>query len=80
MPAKKPRNTLQGPESYESHFDFAALFEFSTVINSSIEPNFIFSHILLTIMGKILATRGMVLLTKPDWPAEPSRASPGSSP
>ncbi len=65
MPPKKPRSVLQGSESYESHFDFAALFEFSTVINSSIAPQFIFSHILLTIMGKILATRGMVLLTNP---------------
>jgi phosphoserine phosphatase RsbU/P len=66
MPSKQPRSALQGSESYESHFDFAALFEFSTVINSSIEPGFVFSHILLTIMGKILATRGMVLLTNPD--------------
>ncbi len=51
-------------ESYESRFESAALFEFSTVINSSLELPFILSHILLTIMGKILATRGMVMLTR----------------
>src|SRR5512140_2877547 len=66
MPPKKPRSVVQGTDSYESHFDYAALFEFSTVINSSVEPDFIFSHILLTIMGKILATRGMVLLAHPE--------------
>jgi sigma-B regulation protein RsbU (phosphoserine phosphatase) len=65
MSPRKPRNAAQKSNSYESHFDYAALFEFSTVINSSIEPHFIFSHILLTIMGKILATRGMVLLLNP---------------
>jgi sigma-B regulation protein RsbU (phosphoserine phosphatase) len=49
-------------ESSESRFENAALFEFSTVINSSLELPFILSHILLTIMGKILSTRGMVVL------------------
>ena len=49
-------------ESSESRFENAALFEFSTVINSSLELAFILSHILLTIMGKILSTRGMVAL------------------
>ena len=48
--------------SYESHFEHSALFEFSKVINSTLDPQFIFSHILLTIMGKILSTRAMVLL------------------
>ncbi|MBI4535409.1 MAG: SpoIIE family protein phosphatase [Ignavibacteriae bacterium] len=50
--------------SYESYFEHAALFEFSKVINSSLDPKFIFSHILLTIMGKILSTKGMVVLEK----------------
>lgn len=66
MPLNKPPGVVLGSDSYESHFDYAALFEFSTVINSSIEADFVFSHILLTIMGKILATRGMVLLTRPE--------------
>ena len=51
-------------ESYESHFDHAALFEFSKVINSSLDARFIYSHILLTIMGKILSTKGMVVVEK----------------
>ena len=54
--------------SYESHFDHQALFEFSTVINSSLDPDFILSHILLTIMGKLLAPKGMVLQADPASP------------
>lgn len=50
--------------SYESHFEHAALFEFSKVINSSLELDFILSHILLTIMGKIMSPRGMAVLAR----------------
>jgi sigma-B regulation protein RsbU (phosphoserine phosphatase) len=46
----------------ESRFEHAALFEFSRVINSSLDLKFILNHILLTIMGKIMASRGMVVL------------------
>ena len=63
----RPRSSRVTPaatESYESRFENAALFEFSTVINSSLELPFILSHILLTIMGKILATRGLVALAR----------------
>ncbi len=48
--------------AYQSYFDHAALFEFSKVINSSLDPRFVYSHILLTIMGKTLTSRGMILL------------------
>jgi len=48
--------------SYESHFEHTALFEFSKVINSSLDPKFVFSHILLTIMGKLLSPKGMIVL------------------
>ena len=63
----RPRSTppkAAAAESYESRFENAALFEFSTVINSSLELPFILSHILLTIMGKILSTRAMVMLAR----------------
>ncbi|MBX2990014.1 MAG: SpoIIE family protein phosphatase [Bacteroidetes bacterium] len=50
--------------SYESYFEHTALFEFSKVINSSLDPRFIYSHILLTIMGKILSSKGMVIVEK----------------
>jgi len=50
------------PRTYESFFEHSALFEFSRVINSSLEPKFILSHILLTIMGKMLSMKGMILL------------------
>ena len=62
MPRRLSPALPNDPDSYESHFDNAALFEFSTVINSSLEPDFIYSHILLTIMGKLLSTRGIVLV------------------
>ncbi|HUI63725.1 MAG TPA: SpoIIE family protein phosphatase [Bacteroidota bacterium] len=61
MPQRSSRS-LPPAESYESHFEHSALFEFSKVINSSLELSFILSHILLTIMGKILSTRGMAVL------------------
>lgn len=60
-----PSRKKRGPDtSYESYFEYAALFEFSKVINSSLDTRFIYSHILLTIMGKILSTKGMVLVAK----------------
>ena len=64
-PRSSPPSSAPVPaeaESAESRFENAALFEFSTVINSSLELPFILSHILLTIMGKILSTRGMVAM------------------
>jgi sigma-B regulation protein RsbU (phosphoserine phosphatase) len=63
MPRSRSRTpAAAGEESYESHFEHAALFEFSKVINSSLQLDFILSHILLTIMGKILSPRGMAVL------------------
>lgn len=59
------RPSRRGDVTYESLFDNAALFEFSTVINSSLEHDFVFGHVLLTIMGKLLASKGMVLLACP---------------
>jgi phosphoserine phosphatase RsbU/P len=64
MPRIRSTPTASPSPTYESHFEHTALFEFSKVINSSLDPKFILSHILLTIMGKILATKGMVLLEK----------------
>jgi sigma-B regulation protein RsbU (phosphoserine phosphatase) len=64
MPRSRSRTpATAGEESYESHFEHAALFEFSKVINSSLQLDFILSHILLTIMGKILSPGGMAVLT-----------------
>jgi len=60
--SRKSTPAAPGGESYESHFEHAALFEFSKVINSSLQLDFILSHILLTIMGKILSPRGMAVL------------------
>jgi phosphoserine phosphatase RsbU/P len=51
---------------HESHFEQTALFEFSTVINSSLDLHFILSHVLLTIMGKLLSSRGAAILRHED--------------
>lgn len=64
MPPTRRSPSAQSDESYESHFEHTALFEFSKVINSSLELKFILSHILLTIMGKILSAKGMAVLAQ----------------
>jgi sigma-B regulation protein RsbU (phosphoserine phosphatase) len=68
----RPTRSVATTESYESHFEHATLFEFSKVINSSLELPFILSHILLTIMGKIVSSKGMVVLScgKTDYRVE----------
>lgn len=48
--------------SYESHFDNATLFEFSRLINSSLDLKFVLGHILLTIMGKTMSPKGMAVI------------------
>jgi sigma-B regulation protein RsbU (phosphoserine phosphatase) len=48
--------------SYENLFEHATLLEFSRVINASDDLRFILSHILLTIMGKMLSSKGMAIL------------------
>ncbi len=62
MPPSRTKRKTSLSSSYASYFEHAALFEFSKVITSSLDPHFIFSHILLTIMGKILSSKGMVIL------------------
>jgi sigma-B regulation protein RsbU (phosphoserine phosphatase) len=44
--------------------DLLPLFEFSNVINSSLDLKFILGTVLLTVMGKMLVSKGMVLLKK----------------
>jgi sigma-B regulation protein RsbU (phosphoserine phosphatase) len=64
MPAEPETPPPGRREDYESHFDHAALFEFSRVINESADPGFVHNHILLTIMGKILSPRGFVAVER----------------
>lgn len=46
----------------EDRFDLGALFEFSANINATFDVAFILNHFLLTIMGKIISPRGVILL------------------
>ncbi len=43
-------------------FDINSLFEFSRIVNSSTDLKFILNHFLLTAMGKLLCSRGIILL------------------
>ncbi|MBK6912793.1 MAG: SpoIIE family protein phosphatase [Ignavibacteriales bacterium] len=42
--------------------NLTALVEFSRIINSNLDLNFILNNLLLTCMGKFLATRGLIIL------------------
>lgn len=46
----------------ENAFELTSLFEFSSVVNASLDLKFIFNHFLLTLMGKFLSLKGVVLL------------------
>ena len=50
----------------QDHFDLTSLFEFSAIVNSTLELNFILGHLLLTMMGKLLSLRGIILIRKAD--------------
>ncbi|MEK6756089.1 MAG: SpoIIE family protein phosphatase [Bacteroidota bacterium] len=52
------------PKPSSSTADILPLFEFSNVVNSSSDLKFILGTVLLTLMGKMLVSRGMVLLKR----------------
>jgi phosphoserine phosphatase RsbU/P len=47
-------------------FDLLPLLEFSKVVNSSLDLSFILGTVLLSVMGKLLVSKGVVLLRRPD--------------
>lgn len=53
-------------KNHQENSDLLPLFEFSRIINSSLDLDFIFNTVLRTLMGKMLATRGLVLLKQTD--------------
>ena len=53
---------MQDNDSLKVKRNLTALVEFSRVINSSLDLNFILNNVLLTCLGKFLATRGIVAL------------------
>ncbi|MGB5873433.1 MAG: SpoIIE family protein phosphatase [Bacteroidota bacterium] len=58
--ARSPRKSSSTAQ--KSLFEQTTLFEFSRVINSSLDLNFILSHALFTIMGRILSSKAMAVL------------------
>lgn len=48
----------------QSSLNILPLFEFSNVVNSSLDLNFILDTVLLTVMGKLMVSKGLVLLRK----------------
>jgi phosphoserine phosphatase RsbU/P len=57
-------HTQPGTADRKETSDFLPLFEFSNVVNSSLDLDFILSTVLRTLMGKMLVTRGMVFLKR----------------
>jgi len=53
---------MQDNDTLKVKRNLTALVEFSRVINSSLDLNFILNNVLLTCLGKFLATRGIVAL------------------
>ncbi|MEX0601904.1 MAG: GAF domain-containing protein, partial [Bacteroidota bacterium] len=57
-----PRSSKRRSSAVSS--DLLPLFEYSNVINSSLDLRFILNTVLLTVMGKMLVGRGMVLVRR----------------
>ena len=53
---------MQDNDNLKAKRNLTALVEFSRVINSSLDLNFILNNVLLTCLGKFLATRGVIAL------------------
>ena len=58
---KRLRTSVKGSADVS---DVVPLFEFSNVVNSSVDLKFILGTVLLTVMGKMLVSKGMVLLKR----------------
>ena len=53
---------MQDNENLKVKRNLTALVEFSRVINSSLDLSFILNNVLLTCLGKFLATKGIIAL------------------
>jgi len=62
MPLSSKNSSLADRKKRESAFEVKSLFEFSKVINSSLDLSFILDDLLLTAMGKMMIAKGVVLL------------------
>ncbi|HEY4644637.1 MAG TPA: SpoIIE family protein phosphatase, partial [Bacteroidota bacterium] len=58
-PSKSPPDVR---DEHDSRFELTALLEFSRVISSAVDFDFILGHLLLTVMGKVMCTRAVVAL------------------
>ncbi len=50
--------------AHQARFETLPLFEYSKVINTSLDLTFILNTVLLTVMGKMMVSKGMVLLQR----------------
>ena len=62
--ARQLRRSSGDPREAGGSSEFLPLFEFSNVVNSSVDLKFILGTVLLTVMGKMLVAKGMVLLKR----------------
>jgi len=58
-----PRQNIDR-HSPDSTFEMGALFEFSNIVNGTLDLQFILNHFLLTMMGRLLSLRGIILLAQ----------------
>ncbi len=61
-----PRATVRSRSNGRELSDLIPLFEFSTIVNSSLDLDFILNTVLRTLMGKMLVSKGLVLLRRGD--------------
>ena len=57
---------MQNTESSQKQLELDSLIEFAQLINSNLNLEFILGNILLSIMGKMLITKGIVLIKRDD--------------
>ncbi len=62
MRSPSDNSVLADRKKEQTAFELRSLFEFSQVVNSSLDLSFILGDMLLTVMGKMLISKGVVLL------------------
>lgn len=61
---RKRTSSVSDRKQSAGGLELATLFEYSTVINSSLDLKFILGHFLLTLMSTLLSSRGIILLRR----------------
>lgn len=60
----KTRTSLSNPEERRSRFELRTLLETSRMLIESQDPDFVLNNLLLITMGKLMVTKGMIIINK----------------